>query len=178
MGNPHVCNGTESRILESRVRGNSQARFGGGLLEKESQDHLASSLPYLDQVLPYLDDPRYVEAIDELFIRRIEEILEGMYDWHFRHSTQEAIGHATQTLALFRDNANLGKGVGVDEYENTPPAVRKAPGKPTHNTKVVRGLVLDHLRDGLQTDRKDVSSALRALRLSTRQALHEGWLPI
>jgi hypothetical protein len=132
---------------------------------------------YLDQVLPYLEDPRYVEAVDELFIRRIEEILESTYDWHFRHSTEEAIRHATQMLALFRDNANRGKGVGIDEYENTPPAVKKAPGKPTHNTKVVRGLVLDHLRDELQIDRKDASSALKALRLSTCQALHEGWLP-
>jgi DNA-directed RNA polymerase specialized sigma24 family protein len=131
---------------------------------------------YLDQVLPYLEDPRYVEAVDELFIRRIEEILAGMYDWHLRHSTQEAIRHATQMVALFRDNANLGKGIGVDEYENTPPAAKKAPGKPTHNTKLVRGLILDRLCDELQADRKDVSSALKALRLSTRQALHEGWL--
>ncbi len=44
-------------------------------------------------------------------------------------------------------------------------------------TVVVRGLILDHLCDELQTDRKDVSSALKALRLSTRQALNEGWLP-
>ena len=29
---------------------------------------------YLDRVLPFLEDPRYVEAVDELFIRRIEEI--------------------------------------------------------------------------------------------------------
>lgn len=131
---------------------------------------------YLDQVLPYLEDPRYVEAIDELFVRRIEEILQGMYDWRFRHSTREAIGHAVHILALFRDTANVGKGIGIDEYEGTPPAMKKAPGKPTHNTMLVRGLILDHLCDELQTDRKDVSSALKALRLSARQALHEGWL--
>ncbi len=132
---------------------------------------------YLHEVLPYLEDPRYVEAVDELFIRRIEEILAGMYDWRFRHSTREAIAHATQLLALFRDNANLGKGVGVDEYDDSPSALKKAPGKPTHDTKLVRGLILDRLCEELAADRKDVSSALKALRISTRQALHEGWLP-
>lgn len=132
---------------------------------------------YLDEVLPYLEDPRYVEAVDELFVRRIEEILGSSYDWHFRHSTREAIAYAAQLLALFRDNANLGKGVGVDEYESTPPAMKKAPGKPTHDTKLVRGLILDHLSAELAANPKDVSSALKALRLSTKQALHEGWLP-
>lgn len=132
---------------------------------------------YLDLVLPYLEDPRYVEAVDELFVRRIEEILQGMYDWRFRHSTREAIGHATRLLALFRDNANMGKGIGIDEYESAPPAMKKAAGKPTHNTMLVRGSILDHLCDELQTNRKDASSALKALRLSTRQALNEGWLP-
>ncbi len=131
---------------------------------------------YLDQVLPFLEDPRYVEAVDELFIRRIEEVLAGLYDWHFRHSTREAIHQAVQLLALFRENANLGRGIGIDEYELTPPAVRRAPGKPTHNTKMVRGLILNHLCDELGANRKDVCSALKALRVSTRQALHEGWL--
>src|SRR5262245_35702544 len=35
-----------TETLESRVRGNVQARFGGGRMEKESRDHLASRLPY------------------------------------------------------------------------------------------------------------------------------------
>jgi hypothetical protein len=132
---------------------------------------------YLDEVLPYLEDPRYVEAVDELIIRRIEEILDGLYNWHFRHATREAIGDAHKMLSLFRENANLGKAIGIDEYENTPPAVTRGRGRPTHNTMVVRGLILDHLCDELQTKRKDVSSAFKALRLSTRQAIHEGWLP-
>lgn len=131
---------------------------------------------YLDQVLPFLEDPRYVEAVDELFIRRIEEILAGLYDWHFRHSTREAIHQAMQLLALFRENANLGRGIGIDEYEFAPPAVRRTPGKPTHNTKMVRGHILDHLSNELGANRKDISTALKALRLSARQALHEGWL--
>ncbi len=131
---------------------------------------------YLDHTLPYLEDPRYEEEVDELFIRRIEEILECSYDWRFRHSTREAIDNAMNVLALFRDNANLGKGIGVDEYEETQPAIKRSPGKPTHNTKLVRGLILDHLSEELAADRKDVSSALKALRISTRQALNEGWL--
>jgi len=51
------------------------------------------------------------------------------------------------------------------------------PGKPTHDTKRVRGLILDHLRDELQISRDHASKALKALRMSTLQALHEGWLP-
>ena len=35
-------------LLESRVLGNLQARFGGGRMEKGSQDTLASRLPYKD----------------------------------------------------------------------------------------------------------------------------------
>jgi hypothetical protein len=36
-------------LLESRVLGNLQARFGGGRMEKGSQDTLASRLPYKEQ---------------------------------------------------------------------------------------------------------------------------------
>ena len=132
---------------------------------------------YLDRVLPFLEDPRYVEAVDELFIRRIEEILQSLYNWRFRYATRQAIGDATKLLTLFRDNANLGKGIGVDEYENTPPLVRDRKGRPTHNTKGVRHLIVEHLSAELQADRRDIFSALKALRLSARQALHEGWLP-
>lgn len=132
---------------------------------------------YLDRILPYLEDPRYIEAVDELFVRRIEEILAGMYDYHFRHSTHEALGNATRMLSLFRDNANLGKGVGIDEYEQTPLAKSRMRGRRLHNGKLVRRLILDHLREELHLDQKDTDCALQALRISTRQALHEGWLP-
>lgn len=132
---------------------------------------------YLDQVLPYLEDPRYVEAVDELFIRRIEEILKGMHDWRFRFSTRQAIGNANKILALFRDNANRGQGIGIDEYELTAPVKKHQTGRPTHNTKMVRKQIVDHLCEELETDRRNSFSALKALRLSTRQALHEGWLP-
>jgi hypothetical protein len=108
---------------------------------------------YLDEVLPYLEDPRYVEAIDD----------------------------AHQILAILRDNANLGEGIGVDEYENGPLAAFKngkpRVGRPTHNTRLVRKQIIDHLCDELQTDQRDIFSAYKALRLSTRQALNEGWLP-
>lgn len=132
---------------------------------------------FLDQALPFLEDPRYVEGIDDLFIRRIEEILEGMHNWRFWFSTRQAINDAMQILALFRDNANLGTGVGIDEYEYTPPAIKQRPGKPTHNSKLVRRMIADRLSEELQTDKRNIFSALRALRLSTRQALNEGWLP-
>ncbi len=136
---------------------------------------------YLDEVLPYLEDPRYVEGVDELFIRRIEEILDGIYDYRFRYATRQAIDDAHQILALLRDNANLGKGIGIDEYENGALAAFKngkpRVGRPMHNTKLVRREIVEHLCEELQTDRRNISSAYKALRLSTRQALHEGWLP-
>ncbi len=132
---------------------------------------------YLDQVLPFVEDPRYVEGVDELFIRRIEEILAGMHNWRFRFSTRQAINDAMHILALFRDNANLGKGIGVDEYEDTPPIARRRTGRPTHNTKIVRRMIADRLSEEFQTDKRNIFSALKALRISTRQALHEGWLP-
>ncbi len=109
---------------------------------------------YLDQVLPYLEDPRYVEGVDELFIRRIEEILECSYNWRLRYSTREATSRAVTILALFRDHANLGKGSGIDEYEQTP-SINRA-GRPAHNTKVVRRLIVDHLCEELDADRKDI----------------------
>ena len=136
---------------------------------------------YLDEVLPYLEDPRYVEAVDELFIRRIEEILDSIYDYRFRFSTRQAIDDAHQLLALLRDNANLGKGIGIDEYEqgpiNVPKRGRPRNGRPTHNTKLVRHVIVDHLSEELQTDKRNIYSAYKALRISTRQALNEGWLP-
>ena len=136
---------------------------------------------YLDEVLPYLEDPRYVEAVDELFIRRIEEILESIYNYRFRYATRQAINDAHQILALLRDNANLGKGIGIDEYENGPLTApkhgRPRIGRPTHNTKLVRKAIVDHLSEELQTDKRNIFSAYKALRISTRQALQEGWLP-
>ncbi len=136
---------------------------------------------YLDEVLPYLEDPRYVEAVDELFIRRIHEVLDSMRNWRFRHTTQEAIADAHTILELLRENANLGKGIGVDEYEDGPLTAFKRGkprvGRPMHNTKIVRKNIVDHLTDELHTTKQDISSAYKALRLSTRQALNEGWLP-
>lgn len=140
----------------------------------KSEDELEE---YLDEVGPYIEDPRYVEAVDELFVRRIEEILAALYDWHHRHSTHEAINDANRLLAILRDNANLGKGIGVDEYEIEAPRNKRQRGQPSHNTLIVRKLLIDHLRAEMQKSEQDVYSALKALRVSTRQALNEGWLP-
>jgi hypothetical protein len=121
-----------------------------------------------------------VEAEVELS-QRIEEILDGMHDWHFCFSTRQAINDADQILGLLRDNANLGKGIGNDEYENGPlPALkhgRSRIGRPTHKIKLVRRAIVDHLSEEFQMDKRNIYSAYKALRLSTRQALHEGWLP-
>ncbi len=135
---------------------------------------------YLDSVLPYLDDPRYVEGVDELFVRRIEEILAGSYDWRIRFRNPRSINDATHILALYRDSANLGKGIGVDEYEDGPRTQvengHPHKGRYTHNARIVRRMIVDRLADELRTDKRYIYNALKALRLSTLQALHEGWL--
>lgn len=136
---------------------------------------------YLDAVLPYLQDPRYVEAVDELFIQRIEEILDSIYDYRFRYSTRQAITDAHRLLMLLRENANLGKGIGVDEYEHGPLSKpyrgKQRPGRRLHNTTFVRQTIVEHLCEEFQTDKRNIFSAMKALRISTRQALNEGWLP-
>lgn len=136
---------------------------------------------YLDSISPYLDDPRYVEGVDELFVRRIEEILAGSYNWRIRCRNHRSITDATSVLAMYRESANLGKGIGVDEYENGPQtAVENGhphKGAHIHNAIIVRRMIVDRLSDELQTDKRNVYNAMKALRLSTRQALHEGWLP-
>ncbi len=167
----YVCKCAWLYALELAKKRRREVQFTDLKSEGELED-------YLDSVAPYLEDPRYIEAVDELFVRRIEAILAGMYNWRFRYSTHEALGGAARMLALLRDNANLGKGTGVDEYEDTPPVKRKRNGFPTHNTLVVRKLLIDHLAHEMQSDERDVYSALKALRLSTLQAIHEGWLPI
>ncbi len=136
---------------------------------------------YLDSVAPYLDDPRYVEGVDELFVRRVEEILAGSYNWRIRCRNPRSINDATRILALYRVSANLGKGIGVDEYENGPRTALESghphKGRYMHNAKIVRRMILDSLADELRTDKRYIYNALKALRLSTLQALHEGWLP-
>ncbi len=135
---------------------------------------------YLDSVSPYLDDPRYLEGVDELFVRRIEEILAGSYDWRIRYRNPRSIKDATHILALYRDSANLGKGIGVEEYENGPRTLvengHPHKGRYIHNAIIVRRMIVDNLCNELQTDKRYVYNALKALRLSTLQALHEGWL--
>ena len=135
---------------------------------------------YLDAILPALDDPRYIEAVDELFIRRIEQVLHQSKDYRYRFSTKEAIDDAIEMLSVLRTNANLGHGIGIDEYDDAPLTSfkhgRKRRERPTHNTKVVRRQIVGHFADALRTDPRDISSAFKGLRLATRQALNEGWL--
>ena len=84
---------------------------------------------------------------------------------------RQAINDAHQILALSRENANLGKGIGIDEYENSPLAAFKR-GKPRvgrsmHNTKIVRRAIVEHLSEELHADRRNIQSAYKALLIST-----------
>jgi hypothetical protein len=140
---------------------------------------------YLDSILCYTEDPRYVEAVDELFIQRIEQILYIRRGYPF-NTPPETVRHAKQILNLCRTNSNLGKGIGIDEYDNAPENIdhrKKNPyhhrfGRRFHNHTAVRHELIQHLCEELGTDPKDVHRACAALRVSTLQALHEGWLPL
>lgn len=101
-----------------------------------------------------------------------------MYDYRLCFASRRGIDHTTYILALFRNNANLGMGIGIDEYENILPNPQGCRRQPTHNTKVVRRLMSDHLSAEFRTDHRNGQSALKALRLSNRQTLHQGWLPV
>ena len=62
----------------------------------------------VEDVLPYLEDPRFVEAVDELFIGRIEEILASSYNRRLRHGSHRAIRDATRMLTQFREEREFG----------------------------------------------------------------------
>jgi len=150
----------------------------------ENLDNEFEFSQYHERVLPFLADPRYVEAVDELFVQRIEQILYTMRDYRRRHTTREAIGDAGQILGIFRESANLGKGIGVDEYEDAPincdhrrDPYRKRADRRLHNQTIVRRQITQALTNALETTKKDIQSACQSLRLATTQALREGWLP-
>jgi len=150
----------------------------------ENIDNEFEFLKFQERVLPFLTDPRYVEVVDELFVQRIEQILYTMRDYRHRHTTSEAIRDARQILGVFRESANLGKGIGVDEYEDAPincdrrrDPYRKRWGRRVHNQTIVRRQITQALVTALETTKKDVQSACQSLRLATTQALREGWLP-
>ena len=150
----------------------------------ENLDNEFEFSKYHERVLPFLADPRYVEAVDELFVQRIEQVLYTMRDYRHRHTTREAIRDARQILGIFRESANLGKGIGVDEYEDAPincdrrrDPYRKRAGRRLHNQTIVRRQITQALTNALETTKKDIQSACQSLRLATVQALCEGWLP-
>ena len=150
----------------------------------ENIDNEFEFYQYQERVLPFLVDPRYVEGVDELFVQRIEQILYTMRDYRQRHTASEAIRDARQILGIFRESSNLGKGIGVDEYENAPincdrrrDPYRKRPDRRLHNQTIVRRQITQALMNVLETTKKDVQSAAQSLRIATKQALNEGWLP-
>jgi DNA-directed RNA polymerase specialized sigma24 family protein len=65
---------------------------------------------YLETIIAYTEDPRYVEAVDELFIQRIEQILYIRRGYPI-NTPPETVRNAKKILKLYRENANLGKGV-------------------------------------------------------------------
>ena len=150
----------------------------------ENIDNEFEFYQYQESVLPFLQDPRYEESVDELFVQRIEQILYTMRDYRHRHTTSEAIRDARRVLGIFRESSNLGKGIGVDEYENAPincdrrrDPYKKRPDRRLHNQTVARRQITLALMNALETTKKDVLSAAQSLRIATKQALHEGWLP-
>ncbi len=43
-----------------------------------------------------------------------------MHDLQFPFATRQVTVDAAKNLALLDDNANMGRDIGIDEYENTP----------------------------------------------------------
>lgn len=122
----------------------------------------------------------YVEAIDDQFIARINEILIAMANYRLRHARPKVIELAADIVDMLRINANLGQGIGVDEYDNAP---LKAPAWKNEslvhrNTIEPRAHIRDHIAQMLNASTANTTYAMIALRKSTRQAMHEGWLPV
>jgi hypothetical protein len=85
---------------------------------------------------------------------------------------------AGQILNELRINANLGDGIGIDEYDDAP---MKKPEwenqfRIERSTRQAEYLITDHLTQLLGEYRLNVVYARAALRDATKQALHEGWL--
>lgn len=139
---------------------------------------------YLETIMVFTEDPRYVEAVDELFIQRIEQILYIRRGYPI-NTPPETIRNAKKILTLYRTNSNLGKGIGIDEYNEAPENFdrrKKNPyhhraGRRIHNHTLVRRQIVGNLAAELDTDAKDIYRACAALKVSVRQALNEGWLP-
>jgi hypothetical protein len=132
---------------------------------------------YLEETIG-MEDPRYVEAIDDHLIARIYEILADLEDSRRCHVRPKVLALAAEILDLLHTNANLGKGVGIDEYDHAPP---KAPEwknqfKVEYNRLQPRTQINQNLARTLGANPSHVAQAMIALRQSTRQALREGWL--
>jgi hypothetical protein len=146
----------------------------------ESEPHVEDDDSYIAETLfATVENPRYVEAVDDKFIGRIEELLDQSIDYRHRSTRPTVIALAKDVLTLLRENANLGYGIGVDEYDHAP---MKAPDyrgqfRVEYNTLEPRRRIHEHLAEQFNASPENVDQAMIALRNSTRQALHEGWLP-
>jgi len=127
------------------------------------------------------DDPRFTDPIPEPFIERIEEILDQSHNPHDRKNRKarrKVLVIAGRVLNELRINANLGDGIGVDEYDDAPVKAPDYKGqfRTERSTREAEYLISDHLAQLLGESRMNVVYARAALRDATKQALHEGWL--
>ena len=125
-----------------------------------------------------VENPRYVEAIDDRFIERIEEILDQSIDYRQRKTRPKVIALAHDILTMYRENANLGYGIGIDEYENAPLKRPDYQGQFRLEQNTIQPLaeIRKHIGEVFHAYPCNVKYAQTALRESARQALHEGWL--
>ncbi len=148
-------------------------------LPGNDHDQDENAAAYIDEIIGADDEMPYLEGIDDQFIERVNEILAEIANSAKRSTRHKVVELAEEILDELRIAANLGNGIGVDEYDNAP---LKAPeydhqAKVYRNTLEPRSRIIDHLADTIGASRINVVYAMIALRNCTRQALCEGWLP-
>ncbi len=133
---------------------------------------------YIEETLPGEEYLPYIETIDEQFISRIEEILDQSINYKHRATRPKVIALAHDILTLLRENANLDAGIGIDEYDYAPLKLPEWENqfKVERNRLQPRASIREHLAEHFHACRENTAYAMTALRDSTRQALHEGWL--
>ncbi len=132
---------------------------------------------YVDQIIGGATDPEYIEPIDERFTERIKEILVETTDSHNNYARPNVIPVALALLEMLHANANQGRGIGVDEWENAPTRVPNHPNDHlVSNTKQPLGVIRKKLATALNVPIYRVDYAIGGLRACTARALREGWL--
>lgn len=132
---------------------------------------------YIDLLIGGSTDPEGSEPIDTRFVERIREILTSQKYGSAFYARRKVLPIALEILNLMRTNADLGKGIGIDEWENAPINVPNHPNdRVKHNKKKPLGAIRKKLATTLNTQPINISYAIKSLRVSTALALREGWL--